>query len=442
MATKQIQEREIVLSILMAVTEEGEFFHLVIRDVLEKYAWLSKQERSFIRRLSEGTIERMIELDAILSQFSKTPLKKMKPLIRNILRMGVYQLKYMDSVPDRAAVNEAVKLANKHGLKGLSGFVNGVLRNISRNLDGVALPDEKKDEVRHLSVKYSMPEWIVKRFLADHGREQTENILSAYLSERPLTVRVNTRKIEPDVLKKRFLEAGITVEIPGKELFPEDYVFFLKGYDSIASIPGFGEGLFYIQDLSSMMVAEIADPKPGSTIIDVCSAPGGKSLHLFDRLGGDCTISMRDLTEEKTMLMEENVLRNAPESLGKQIQIRQWDATIPDEEAVSSADLVIADLPCSGLGVIGRKADIKYRLDESQIKSLAKLQKQILSVVSNYVKPSGNLVYSTCTLTQEENQNQLRDFLKEHTEYTLISERTILPNGIQDGFYIAKLIRE
>ena len=191
-----------------------------------------------------------------------------------------------------------------------------------------------------------------------------------------------------------------------------------------------------------MMVAEIADPKPGSTIIDVCSAPGGKSLHLFDRLGGDCTISMRDLTEEKTMLMEENVLRNAPEALDKQIQIRQWDATIPDEEAVSSADLVIADLPCSGLGVIGRKADIKYRLDESQIKSLAKLQKQILSVVSNYVKPSGNLVYSTCTLTREENQNQLRDFLKEHTEYTLISERTILPNGIQDGFYIAKLIRE
>ena len=210
--TDSVNTRELILGILMEVTKEGSYSHLVIRSVLDKYQYLEKKERAFITRVSEGTIQYMIELDYIINQFSKVKVNKMKPVIRNILRMGVYQIQYMDSVPDSAACNEAVKLARKSGFSTLSGFVNGVLRNIARNSGSIRYPDEEKEPVLALSVRYSMPEWIVEEWLNAYGMEQTKAILDAFSKEAPITIRTNVTKITPDALKEQLKAEGVTVQ--------------------------------------------------------------------------------------------------------------------------------------------------------------------------------------------------------------------------------------
>lgn len=246
-----VNTRNLVVDILLAVTRDGAFSHIAIRDVLDKYRYLPKQDRAFITRLSQGTIERMIELDAIINQFSKTKVKKMKPVIAAILRSGVYQLKYMDSVPDSAVCNEAVKLAKRKGFGSLSGFVNGVLRNISRNLSTITYPDGQKDQIQYLSVRYSMPEWIVRQWINDYGMEQTVSVLQAFLQETPVTIRTNLLKITPEALEKRLKEEGVTAEKMVCADMPElNYAFMISGFDHLNALASFREGLFYVQDVS------------------------------------------------------------------------------------------------------------------------------------------------------------------------------------------------
>ena len=230
--TDSVNTRELILGILMEVTKEGSYSHLVIRSVLDKYQYLEKKDRAFITRVSEGTIQYMIELDYIINQFSKVKANKMKPVIRNLLRMSVYQLKYMDSVPDLAVCNEAVKLAKRKGFASLSGFVNGVLRNISRNLNDITYPDEKTNKIEYLSVRYSMPEWIVTQWIADYGMEQTKNVLQAFLKEAPLTIRTNLSKITPEELETRLKAEGVQTEKIICEEAPQlDYAFQIFGFD-------------------------------------------------------------------------------------------------------------------------------------------------------------------------------------------------------------------
>ena len=309
--TDSVNTRELILGILMEVTKEGSYSHLVIRSVLDKYQYLEKKERAFITRVSEGTIQYMIELDYIINQFSKVKVNKMKPVIRNILRMSVYQLKYMDSVPDSAVCNEAVKLAKRKGFGSLSGFVNGVLRNISRNLSTITYPDRQKDQIQYLSVRYSMPEWIVRQWINDYGMEQTVSVLQAFLQETPVTIRTNLLKITPEALEKRLKEEGVTAEKMVCADMPElNYAFMISGFDHLNALASFREGLFYVQDVSSMMVAETVAPKKDSYIIDVCAAPGGKSVHLAEKLGGTGMVEARDLTEYKTDLIRQNIARH------------------------------------------------------------------------------------------------------------------------------------
>jgi len=290
-----VNTRELILGILLEVAEEGNYSHLVIRSVLDKYQYLEKQERAFITRVAEGTIQTMIELDYIINQFSKIKANKMKPVIRNILRMSVYQMKYMDSVPDSAACNEAVKLARKKGFTSLSGFVNGVLRSISRGLNNVQYPDREKTPVAYYSVKYSMPEWIVGQWLADYGEETTGLMLEAFAKEAPITIRTNLAKTTPEELVKILETEGVTVrKIELKEFPNMDYAFMISGYDYLNALPSFNEGLFYVQDVSSMMVAELANPQKEDYIIDVCAAPGGKSTHLAEKLQGTGMVEARD----------------------------------------------------------------------------------------------------------------------------------------------------
>lgn len=435
--TDSVNTRELILGILMEVTKEGSYSHLVIRSVLDKYQYLGKKDRAFITRVSEGTIQYMIELDYIINQFSKVKVNKMKPVIRNLLRMSVYQLKYMDSVPDSAVCNEAVKLAKRKGFASLSGFVNGVLRNISRNLNDITYPDEKTNKIEYLSVRYSMPEWIVTQWIADYGMEQTKNVLQAFLKEAPLTIRTNLSKITPEELEIRLKAEGVQAEkIICKEAPQLDYAFQIFGFDYLNRLESFREGLFYVQDISSMLVAELADPKENDFVIDVCAAPGGKSVHLAEKLHGTGMVEARDLTEYKVELIQENIERH---QLSNMCAV-QKDATVLDEASVGKADVVIADLPCSGLGVMRKKTDIKYKMTLETEKELVVLQQKMLDTVCLYVKAGGTLLYSTCTMDKMENEDNVAWFLEHHPEFELVKMQQIFPKETYgDGFFLTKL---
>ena len=410
---------------LLAIDRDGQYSHLVLRDVLDKYQYLSKQERAFLTRLTEGTVERMLTLDYVIDQFSKTKVKKMKPLIRELMRLSVYQIMYMDGVPDAAVCNEAVKLARKRGFSGLSGFVNGVLRSVARGWKGVTFQNE--------SVRYSVPEWIIDGWNADYGRDVTEKMLEAFMQPAKITVRTNTQKCTPEELKDRLSQEGVTVEaIEGIS-----YAFALSGFDYLAGLGSFQDGWFYVQDISSMTVAHAADPKKGDYIIDVCAAPGGKSSHLAELLAGSGMVEARDLTEYKVGLIEENILRHDLHNM----KAVQQDATLFDEASVEKADILICDLPCSGLGVIGRKSDIRYKMTAEKAHDLAALQQKMLDTVWPYVKRGGKLIYSTCTIHKEENEDNVAAFLQKHPQFTLVEQRQIFPMEGSDGFFVAKMIR-
>ena len=438
--------RELVLEALLAVTRDQEYSHIVIRSVLDKYQYLDKQERSFFKRVCEGTLEHRIWIDYVINQFSKVKVNKMKPVIRCILQSSVYELKYMDGIPASATCNEAVKLAQKKGFRNLKGFVNGVLRNISRGLEQISLPDPKQEPLRYLSIRYSMPEWILVMWQETYSLVQIEEFLEAFLAQSPLSIRVNPLRTTKEELKRELKAAQISVRehqaLPG--------VLYLEGYDSLARIAAFQEGKFSVQDTSSMQVALLADPKPGDYVLDVCAAPGGKSIHLAELLllrerqsGESDTIKgmveARDLTAYKISLIEENIARCGLTN----IHAVQADARILDQTQVQRADIVIADLPCSGLGVLGRKADIKYRITQQACEELAVLQREMLGIVQQYVKPGGILIYSTCTINRAENEENVSWFLQQHSEFRLEKQQQILPKkGENDGFFLAKLRRE
>ncbi len=428
-----VNTRNLVVDILLAVTRDGEFSHIAIRDVLDKYRYLPKQDRAFITRLSQGTIERMIELDAIINQFSKTQVKKMKPVIAAILRSGVYQLKYMDSVPDSAACNEAVKLTVKRGFGGLKGFVNGVMRNIARNMEQIRYPDARKEPVSYLSVKYSVPEWLVQRFTAQYGAEACEKSLAAYLMPHPTSVQVDTHRISMDEIMDSLEKQGVTVTRNPQV----ERALFLSGYEALDEIEEFENGLLYVQDTASMLAVELAAPRPGDTVIDVCAAPGGKSVYAARMIGAEGHVEARDLTDYKVEMIEDNIDRCQLSNMTAKV----WDARVFDEAAEEKADVIIADLPCSGLGVIGTKTDIKYNASEEKIAELAALQQEILDVVCRYVRPEGTLLYSTCTMTKEENEDNVQKFLESHEGFELEQMRQYFPYEGCDGFFMAKMRR-
>lgn len=443
--TKAINERELILGILLEITRDGEYAHIALRNTLSKYQYLEKRERAFITRVVEGTLEHMMEIDYIINQFSKVKVNKMKPVIRTILRSAVYQILYMDSVPNSAVCNEAVKLAAKKGFVNLKGFVNGVLRNIDRNVNDIQYP-KQDNMVEYLSIKYSMPTWILEKWKKSYDWETIERILQGFLQEKGTIIRCNLNRISKEDLKKKLEAEGVTVtQHPYLE-----YALEISGYDYLGDLESFEDGDFQVQDLSSMLVAEIAAPKEGDYVIDVCAAPGGKSLHIADKLHGTGHVEARDLTDYKVDLIWDNIER----SQMKNVEAVRHDALVYDEDSKEKADIVIADLPCSGLGVIGKKADIKYKMTEETQRELAKLQKNILQIVYRYVKPGGTLVYSTCTINEEENMENVRWFLQQNPEFESVPVEPVLCEELKksvkegclqllpgihesDGFFIA-----
>ena len=442
--------RELVLGVLLEVTRDGEYSHISLRNVLNKYQYLDKRDRAFITRVVEGTLEHMIEIDYIINQFSKVKTNKMKPVIRNILRSAVYQLKYMDSVPNSAACNEAVKLATKKGFGSLKGFVNGVLRNIERNLEHLTYPDETNVS-EYLHVKYSMPEWILNQWLAVYDRETVETMLVDFQREKPTTIRRNPNVMSAEELVQSLEKQGVHVD--NHPYLPD--ALWISGYDYLADLESFQKGAFHVQDISSMLVAHLASPQQGDIVIDVCAAPGGKSLHIAELLRGSGHVEARDLTDYKVNLIWDNIRRSGM----KNIEAVRMDATVFDEGSVGKADIVIADLPCSGLGVLGKKTDLKYKMTEQTQQELVALQRTILSQVKTYVRPGGTLIYSTCTIHDAENMGNVEWFLHENPDFVLASVKEHLCEELQssvirdgclqllpgvhksDGFFIAKFKR-
>lgn len=425
MTDKTVNIRALALELLLEITSGRSFSHMALGGALEKYQYLDKQDRAFLTRLTEGTIERMLEMDYVIGQYSKTPVDRMKPVIKNILRMSVYQLFYMDRIPDAAVCNEAVRLAQKKGFGNLKGFVNGVLRAIARGKETISCPD--------LSVKYSLPQWIVDQWIEEYGEETAVRMMQSQYEEKPLAVRVNLRRISRKQLMERLQSEGVCVQ----EVEGVDCALTISGYDHLRALPSFREGLFQIQDVSSMKAALMAAPGPGDYCIDVCAAPGGKSLHLAELMDGSGMVEARDLTESKVGLIEENIKRMGAEN----IKAVKMDASVLDKASVGRADVVLADLPCSGLGVLRKKTDLKYRMTPGQQAELVKLQREILSTVWQYVKPNGTLIYSTCTVHRQENEGNTYWFL-EHYPFSLKEQVQMLPGvGPWDGFYIAKMER-
>lgn len=447
--TNSLNLREMALEILMEAERNGAYPNVLLKQTLDKYLYMEKQERAFLTRLVEGTVERKLTLDYYLNHVSKTPVNKCKPVIRCILRMAAYQIFYMDAVPDSAACNEAVKLAQKKGFQTLKGFVNGVLRNLSRRKYEIVMPNEEKEPVKALSAAYSVPEWLVEKVIKEYGMEHGKNMFaSLYENVGATTIRVNNSKISTEECAKLLEKEGVHVE---KAAYVEN-ALEISDYDSLRFLESFEKGYFQVQDVSSMLVGLAANPKPGDTVIDVCAAPGGKSIHVADLLLGTGHVEARDLTDYKVGLIEENITRCGFTN----VTAKRADALMFDEAAKESADIVIADLPCSGLGVLKKKSDIKYRMSQQQIEELAQLQRRILKNAAAYVKPGGTLIYSTCTITKEENDMQV-DWILENLPLQLVSlegcmceellknhEREgvlqLLPGREKtDGFFLAKL---
>ena len=437
-----VTARELACTVLVQVMDEGAMSHIALREALDQATetfGMEGRDRRFATALVQGTLERLLLLDAKINGLSKTPVKKMKPWIRELLRMSTDQLLFLPEIPASAVCNVAVKLAQKRKFHGLKGFVNGILRNISRD---PSLPDVDD------SARYSQQEWLVHRWEESFGREQTEIMMQAFFERRPLAVRRNTSIVNADTLYASWERDGLTAE-------PVPYVpdaWYLKGFESIDRTEAFRKGWIQVQDVSSMLAAVAAAPEKGASILDLCAAPGGKSMHLADLTGSGGSVLARDLTENKTRMIRENRERAG----FTWMKVEEADARVLDEDLIDCMDVVMADLPCSGLGTMGHKPEIRYRITPEAIRELAALQREILAQAWRYVKPGGVLVYSTCTITPEENQENfywiaentplipesLDAFLPEalHSETTAKGYLQLLP-GIHkgcDGFFISR----
>ncbi|MBQ9768305.1 MAG: 16S rRNA (cytosine(967)-C(5))-methyltransferase RsmB [Lachnospiraceae bacterium] len=442
---KSLTAREAAVKMLLAVCKEKQFSHVVKGNWLVKIE--DKRERALATRLLEGCLERMIELDYIIDRFSKTPVRKMKPAIAAILRMTVYQIRFMDKIPTAAACNEAVNLAKKFGFSGLSGFVNGVARAVAR-AEKIPYPDKKKELVKYLSVRYSIPTTLVEQMLAQYGGEISEQIFTAFLeTAKDISIRCLQWTTDVEELTNTLREAGVSVT---KGLYSEG-ALRISEMDAPEKLPMFSEGGFYIQDESSMQAVLAAGLTGNEKVLDLCAAPGGKTVMAADLLAkGTGTVEARDLTDAKIRLLEENKKRCKLSN----VTLRRWDATVFRKEDEEAYDTVLCDVPCSGLGILGKKPDIKLFMTVEQEKELCELQKKILANAVRYVKRGGVLVFSTCTLNKEENlggfaflkecgmqPESLEEFLSEklRNDTTREGYLQLLP-GVHntDGFFVAR----
>lgn len=386
---------------------------------------LSSADRAFATALFYGVLDRTITLDYVLSKHIKTPLKKVNEYALECLRLSLYQIMFMAKIPDSAAVNEAVKLIKNSKQKHLSGFVNGVLRNILR--EGYDLPSES--DAKSLSVKYSCPVWIIESFIKDYGVDNAINLLEHSLKTPPVTLRVNTLKTDSDALIDVLCDENITSSVSCV-----DNALEILGGIEVTKSKAYRDGLFHVQDIASQTVVNILAPKPGERVLDVCAAPGGKTFTMAQYMQNQSEIIACDLHESRVEL-----IKNGAKRLGiSNIKAIQNDATVIND-SIGKFDVILCDVLCSGLGVIRRKPEIKYK-DISEYEDIASIQYKILENSATYLNENGRILYSTCTLRKCENENVIKRFLDKYTQYELKYQRTFMPHiDGSDGFYCALL---
>lgn len=429
-----MNERETAVYILMDIFEQQAYNNIALRRALKRNNAYSSVQKAFITEVVNGTLRNMILIDYVIDKFSKVKTKKMKLLILNILRSSVYQIMFMDKTPVSAVCNEAVKLTKQRGFNGLAGFVNGVLRNISRNINEIEYPDRDKNRIEYLSVLYSYPRWIIEYWLESYDYEIVEQMCIQNSLPPKVTICVNTIKSDSETVRKYLLNDGIEAEY-GNAI---ENSFYISKTSDITNIKAYKEGLFHVMDESSMLAVSALEPKEGDFVLDVCGAPGGKSFYCAYLMNNKGRIVTRDIYEHKV-----EMIGNMAEHLGINIIENQIkDAMEYYEEDFKCADRVLIDAPCSGLGMVRKKPDIKYGKSFDDIMKLSEIQKNILSVCCKYVKDNGIFVYSTCTVSYEENEKNVEWFLKNHP-FELIEQKQIFPQQYGgDGFFIAKMKRK
>lgn len=441
--------RKTMLDILLRI-EDGGFSHLLIDHEI-KAKHIDPKDEGLLTEVVYGTIQRKLTLDFIIGHYVKDG-KKIKPWVKMLLRMSIYQMFYLDRVPDHAIIHEAVEIAKERGHRGIASLVNGVLRNVQRN----GMPDTGhiKDEAVRLSVETSHPEWLVRRWISQYGFETAKQMCEANLGKKPISVRVQPMKISREQTLEELKQEGFEVS---PSPLSDQGIIVEKG--NILHTRLFREGLLTIQDQSSMLVAELLDVEPGMIVLDACSAPGGKTTHIAEKMEDRGKVFAFDIHEKKAKL----VSKKAAELGLSIIEAKGYDARkLPELFDEESFDRILVDAPCSGFGVARGKPDIKYNKKESDISNLAKIQADILSSVAPLLKKSGKLVYSTCTVDKKENEEVVKTFLANHPEFetdagffeelpsTLQHEPGLSSFGMQlfphtlntDGFFLVRFVKK
>lgn len=441
-----INSRKIALTILEEMDDKGSYSNISLNKKINNLK-ATYIDRRFISQLVYGVLENRIFLDHVIREYSTTKLRKINNYILNDLRMGAYQIIFLDKIPHSAAVNESVKLAKKK-YQGLEGFVNGILRSIVRNVDHLPMPDREKDLKLFLSVKYSHPEWLVERWLERYGEAFTERLLAEDNKAPAMTIRANLLKTNPEQLKADLAEEGFITEV-GK--ICKSCLKVLHMNKSIMESPLFEKGHFIVQDEGSSLTAEVMGARKGDVVLDVCAAPGGKTLYMAELMENQGVLVARDVYPHKLQMIEDNAKRHGITVIKPQL----FDAVKLDKDAIGKLDKVLVDAPCSGMGIIRRKPEIRYNKNLEDITSLAALQKNILENAVQYLKVGGELVYSTCTLEPEENELVIGRFVEASKgAYEFVDLNAYLPDELKsdkpyiylyphqtgsDGFFISKI---
>jgi len=443
--TKTLSGRALALKALVAIEEQGAYANRILNSLFALND-PAAQERALATEIVYGTLRHISLIDHLLSQLLTKKLAALPIEVRNLLRQALYEL-LTATGPDYAVVNEAVNLVRQSKFNGLSGLVNAVLRNYVRKKAELSLPGFTEDPLAHLTICHSHPQWLVERWLRRWGKEETHRLVSVNNLPAPFTIRTNTLKISRTELLKQL--AGLALDAAPSPLLPEA-VRLSTGY-ALTSTPLWAAGHFYIQDEGSMLIAHLLAPQPGETIADLCAAPGGKTTHLAQLMNNTGLIYALDQYPHKTRLIHENASRlgiTIVEPLT--LDARSWQPGVP-------LDAVLLDAPCTGTGVLRRRPDIRWRRQPEDLKDLTALQGELLAHAAELIKPGGRIVYSTCSLEQEENEEQIKNFLRSHPEFQVSLpgnfarnlHHQLLPEGIillpetdgPDGFFMTRLIK-
>lgn len=422
--------RKTAYLVLMAVETKKQYSNIALNHVIRREKPTSE---SFVRELVYGVLENKKLLDYVISKLITGKIKNVRTPDITILRMGIYQIAKMSSVPEYAAVDESVQLAKKYA-KGRDKFINGVLRSYIRDRYNITLPDKEKELIKYLSVKYSYEEWIIKLWMEKYDAEFTESLLAAGNQTPPLVIRTNTGKVSRDELLAELKKEGFEAE---KCQLAEKGIR-VSG-EGLLQTDAYKQGKFSVQDEASQVAIQLLDPKPGELVMDVCAAPGGKSLASAERMNGHGTVISQDIYAGKT-----DIIKREAKRLGLvNVKTKTWDATRLRPELKGKADKVIVDAPCSGLGVVRRKPEIKYKKNNEQMASLPVKQLAILETSAQYLLDGGLLLYSTCTVNYYENERVTDDFIRRNPQFKIEDRIQMLPNtNGTDGFYICLMRKE